>query len=144
YWFKFSKYEKHQYFAPHRDGAFIPKKNKSNIFSIVIFLNDDFAGGQTRFVSRMLSSEEDSVRLKDVLATVHPCTGSAVIFNHDMIHEGLPVLEGKKYIVRTEIMFKGTNKLLSPLNNPYLKDEKYLEYENIDPKKCTETYIKAQ
>jgi hypothetical protein len=36
-----------------------------------------------------------------VAATVVPRAGTAVLFNHDTLHEGLPVLKGKKYIVRT-------------------------------------------
>ena len=36
---------------------------------------------------------------------VTPKQGTALIFNHDTLHEGLPVTSGVKYILQTEIMF---------------------------------------
>jgi hypothetical protein len=44
--------------------------------------------------------------ITDVLAIVRSCAGTALIINHDLIHEGLPVLEGTKYSILTEIMFQ--------------------------------------
>ena len=39
---------------------------------------------------------------KELLWRVTPRAGQALIFNHDTYHEGEPVLEGVKYILRTE------------------------------------------
>ena len=40
------------------------------------------------------------------LQSVKPRTGAALIFRHEMLHEGAKVLRGFKYIVKTEIIFR--------------------------------------
>ena len=47
---KFSKYEKDSQFKPHKDGLWAPSNNKATIHSILIYLNDDFEGGNTNFI----------------------------------------------------------------------------------------------
>ena len=36
---------------------------------------------------------------------VYPRKGSCIIFNHALLHEGSALLEGHKYILRSEILF---------------------------------------
>ena len=38
--------------------------------------------------------------------SVQPETGSALIFDHAMTHEGALLKEGVKYAVRTDVMFE--------------------------------------
>lgn len=63
------------------------------IFTIIVYLNDDYYGGETVFPSLKLH--------------VKPVKGDAILFSsvedsgeldQDTFHAGLPVLEGKKYI----------------------------------------------
>ena len=56
----------------------------------MIYLNDDFKGGETRF--------------NDL--TVHPNTGKALLFIHEQKHESIPVEEGMKYVLRTDVMYR--------------------------------------
>jgi hypothetical protein len=56
----------------------------------MIYLNDDFKGGATTF--------------NDIV--VRPKKGSALIFYPYLEHEGSEVLEGTKYVLRTDIMFR--------------------------------------
>jgi hypothetical protein len=37
-----------------------------------------------------------------------PKTGTAVVFEHNILHEGSPLEGGVKYIARTDIVFKRT------------------------------------
>lgn len=57
---------------------------------------------------------------------VRPKEGTALVFNHDTLHEGLPVTDGVKYIIRTEVMYHRVDRemILNPLN--YRKTENYL------------------
>lgn len=43
------------------------------------------------------------------IRSVRPQQGTAVIFNHDVVHSGTEVKSGMKYIVKTEIMFRRTS-----------------------------------
>ena len=57
---------------------------------------------------------------------VTPREGTALIFNHDTLHEGLPVVDGIKYIIRTEIMYRRVDKEMIPNPLEYRTDENYL------------------
>ena len=60
------------------------------------------------------------------MCSVTPKTGTALLFNHDTLHEGQPATAGSKYILRTEVMYRrvDTEMLLDPLS--YLDDANYL------------------
>ncbi len=39
------------HFSPHIDGPWVPRENESSIFTVIIYLNSDFQGGATNFIS---------------------------------------------------------------------------------------------
>lgn len=88
--FRFYKYTPGQQFRKHRDQSYIRNSSEASYFTFMIYLNDDFKGGATIF--------------KDLV--VQPAKGSALIFYHYLEHEGSEVLEGTKYVLRTDIMYK--------------------------------------
>ena len=102
---------------------------------MVIYLNSDFEGGATSFLSEggglnihaapcyinPLSS------LEKVICSVMPRAGTAVFFNHDTLHEGQPVTQGTKYIIRTEIMFRRVDTEMLPNPTSYQENENYLK-----------------
>ncbi|EFC49496.1 predicted protein [Naegleria gruberi] len=149
--FRMSKYEPGNYFKPHVDGQFVRNTDERSVYTLLIYLNEDFTGGETRFLTVVNNVEEgqgldSSKKVKKLsrsdkkmakkkfakeatklnrfndnpekslkenstlqfkhLCSVSPKIGSAAIFNHDLYHEGCPVTNGIKYILRTEIMFK--------------------------------------
>lgn len=85
---RFYRYEPNQMFRLHRDMAY-EFRNQKSFLSIIIYLNDDFEGGDTEF--------------KDFSIT--PKTGRAAIFKHELLHQGNAVQAGVKYAVRTDVMF---------------------------------------
>ncbi|WP_444626788.1 2OG-Fe(II) oxygenase [Flavobacterium columnare] len=89
--FRFYRYEVGQRFKMHRDGSYERNENERSFFTFLIYLNDDFEGGATEF--------EDIV-------TVQPKTGDALVFYHPYRHEGKILKSGKKYVLRTDIMFR--------------------------------------
>ncbi|MBI3134559.1 MAG: 2OG-Fe(II) oxygenase [Bacteroidetes bacterium] len=88
--FRFYKYEPGQRFKRHRDGNYIRNEREASFFTLMIYLNSNFKGGSTRFEN----------------AAIKPETGMALIFEHSLMHEGTPVEEGVKYVLRTDIMYR--------------------------------------
>ncbi|EFC47938.1 predicted protein, partial [Naegleria gruberi] len=101
---RLSKYEPGNYFKPHTDGQFLRNDNERSIYTLLIYLNDDFKGGETEFLQRVDPTEESITKFKHICA-INPRMGSAAIFNHELYHQGCMVTSGIKYILRTEIMF---------------------------------------
>lgn len=88
--FRFYKYFPRQQFRMHQDGSFIRNIHEWSSFTFMIYLNEDMKGGETRFI----------------VETITPKTGKALIFRHELAHEGCPVLEGVKYVLRTDVMYR--------------------------------------
>lgn len=88
--FRFYKYELHQTFKKHRDQSYIRNASESSYYTLLIYLNDNFVGGETIFGN-----------LK-----IQPKKGNCLIFFHDLEHEGAKLVLGEKYILRTDIMYK--------------------------------------
>jgi prolyl 4-hydroxylase len=88
--FRFYKYGYGQKFRAHFDGSYERSETEYSLYTLMIYLNDNFLGGDTWF--------EDMV--------IKPETGMALIFKHDLLHEGREVIKGDKYVLRTDIMYR--------------------------------------
>jgi len=88
--FRFYKYELDQRFKRHIDGRFHRNEQEESRVTFMIYLNEDFEGGETNF---------DQVSIK-------PKTGSALCFIHEQKHEGCPVSKGIKYVLRSDVMYR--------------------------------------
>jgi len=88
--FRCYRYEPGQYFAPHFDGAFQRDPHERSELTFMIFLNDGFEGGTTRF---------DDI---DVV----PKTGLGLFFQHFQLHEGCKLRSGVKYVLRSDVMYR--------------------------------------
>jgi len=88
--FRFCKYDPGQEFKKHRDQSYIRNETESSYFPFMIYLNDDFIGGETKF---------NTIKIKLT-------KGTALIFFHELEHEGSKLIAGKKYVLRTDIMYK--------------------------------------
>jgi len=88
---RFYRYDLGQTFRWHRDGYFERANGERSRWTLMIYLNDDFEGGHTRF-------EE---------AIIRPVTGTALFFTHQLLHEGAMVTRGRKYVLRTDVMYSG-------------------------------------
>lgn len=86
--FRFYRYDKAQQFDWHRDGSVKGPNGERSRWTLLVYLNDDFVGGSTTF-------EKVDVR---------PQTGLALVFQHHRRHKGQPVLSGRKYVLRTDVM----------------------------------------
>ena len=87
--FRFYRYKPGEEFKKHRDQSFVRNNEEASYYTFMIYLNDNFEGGETTFNDRI----------------VRPVTGMALIFLHDLEHSGSPVKRGVKYVLRTDIMY---------------------------------------
>ncbi len=97
--FRFYHYDVDQKFDVHSDGSFRRSQAEESLFTFMIYLNDGFDGGETNFYD--LAQGELRLRL-----SVTPEAGKALIFCHDQLHESAPVSKGRKYVVRSEVMYR--------------------------------------
>mmetsp|Transcript_13564 Transcript_13564/g.28752 ORF Transcript_13564/g.28752 Transcript_13564/m.28752 type:complete len:261 (-) Transcript_13564:219-1001(-) len=96
---RFLRYQPGNFFSPHQDIRYTrgpeagEKQGETSHVTCQLYLNDKFKGGATRFIS--------GTRYYDVA----PKAGSVLLFDHDLLHEGAKVTSGKKYSVRSDVMY---------------------------------------
>lgn len=99
--FRFCRYQGGQSFRIHRDGAHAPSADVRSRLTLQIYLDDGFVGGHTRFYAS---------RHGACLAAVQPVAGSAIVFGHDLWHDGEPVTAGVKHVLRTDVLYRATER----------------------------------
>ena len=88
---RFYRYEYGQQFKRHVDGEFKRSDDEVSMVTVLLYLNDDFNGGETQFFHPF--------------QVVNPEQGQLLLFKHRQLHEGSPVTTGRKYVLRTDIMY---------------------------------------
>ncbi|NNJ27462.1 prolyl hydroxylase family protein [Alienimonas chondri] len=102
---RFYRYAGAQQFKRHKDGVSVGPDGERSRYSYLLYLNDDFEGGETRFT---FVTKESGERRQETL-DVRPETGSALLFIHDQWHEGRPVEGGTKYVLRTDVLYRDSD-----------------------------------
>ena len=87
---RFYRYAPEQYFKWHKDGSCAKSPDEASMLTLMIYLNDDFDGGDTEFRTEF----------------VKPKTGMALIFPHRVAHQGTAIVSGTKYVLRTDVMYR--------------------------------------
>lgn len=100
--FRYYRYAKGQKFDWHFDGAFTRANGESSKLTFMVYLNDGFLGGETVFNLKRYGSIFDT----DPVLRVFPTAGTALVFRHDVLHTGAMVLDGVKYVLRTDVMYR--------------------------------------
>jgi len=85
-------------FEPHFDAT-TKVNNMTSLLTVLIYLNDDFSGGETCYLDHHISRNIDSC------TKIVPSTGKVVIFEHDLYHSSIPLECGTKYVLRTDVLF---------------------------------------
>lgn len=84
------KYLEDDEFKEHFDSRCTISNTEMSFYSILIYLNDEFKGGETSFKTFQ----------------VLPEIGKLVMFPHQLLHAGQKVINGTKYILRTDLILK--------------------------------------
>ena len=91
--FRFYRYTSEQYFKWHQDGTHRPSPQEESFLTFIIYLTDAYEGGATEFAWEK----------------VQPKAGRALMFPHRLRHQGARVISGTKYVLRTDVMYTGTD-----------------------------------
>eukprot|EP01125_Pyxidicula_operculata_P014270 TRINITY_DN4752_c0_g1_i1.p1 TRINITY_DN4752_c0_g1~~TRINITY_DN4752_c0_g1_i1.p1 ORF type:complete len:449 (-),score=62.60 TRINITY_DN4752_c0_g1_i1:32-1378(-) len=95
----FYRYGKGQFFSTHYDGGHrFNETGNTSEYTFVVYLNDNFKGGATRFCN--------VPEIKEPKCDVAPKQGSVLVFRQrDMKHCGAAIGEGTKYILQGMVMY---------------------------------------
>eukprot|EP01102_Stenamoeba_stenopodia_P003267 TRINITY_DN1320_c0_g1_i12.p2 TRINITY_DN1320_c0_g1~~TRINITY_DN1320_c0_g1_i12.p2 ORF type:complete len:253 (-),score=43.01 TRINITY_DN1320_c0_g1_i12:1594-2352(-) len=147
--FRFTKYEKDGHFNKHCDGSYVKNDDERSVYTVMIYLSEGFSGGDTVFYGVDKKSCNE--------LHIRPRIGTALVFRQDTEHAGLPVVQGVKYILRTDIMFQRNHRHVKDkraIQQQMLSDKNFLEMDRLyqksiqyqiegNPEASTESYLKA-
>lgn len=85
------RYQPEQHHSAHWDTVVHFEGGARSLLTLVFYLNDDFEGGQTDF--------------PELTKTVVPRRGSALLFQHRIVHTACPVQRGEKHVLRTDLVY---------------------------------------
>jgi prolyl 4-hydroxylase len=88
--FRFYRYQRGHQFKGHFDESYIRNEREASYFTFMVYLNDNFQGGDTTFRG----------------LRIRPRQGMALIFLHSLYHEGSEVTQGVKYVLRSDVMYR--------------------------------------
>jgi hypothetical protein len=121
---RFYRYNEGDYFSPHSDdswpGSRIVNKevvanafdDRWSMYTFLIYLNDDFEGGETKF---LVDAKEPDLPARDqqnsLAISLRAPTGSVLCFPHgahplQCLHGSEDIISGTKYIIRTDVLFE--------------------------------------
>ncbi len=114
------RYLPNQYFTKHLDGVHYVSELEQSKLTFMIYLNshDEFKGGRTLFYS---SKEND-----EIIGSYKPVKGDLIVFDHNLWHSGEDVVEGEKYILRSDIIYSKSSVNIGKSNVSY--NEGHLGY----------------
>ncbi len=87
---RFYRYTGEQYFKWHKDGYFQRSENEVSLLTFIIYLNNEFEGGETQFSWEWIKPE----------------TGMVLVFPHRIMHQGAALISGTKYVLRPDVMYQ--------------------------------------
>lgn len=85
---RFYRYRPGQRFKMHKDGPWQESGHTSKL-TLLIYLNQGYQGGETDFREFAIQGE----------------AGMGLLFVHDTWHEGASLVEGTKYVLRSDLLY---------------------------------------
>jgi hypothetical protein len=92
------RYRPGQRFAEHTVHWYQPSDTEISLLTVLVYLNDGFVGGETRFTEHL-----------DAVVEARP--GRVAVFQHKLRHEGAPVVSGTKYAIRTDVLYRAPTRI---------------------------------
>ena len=86
------RYEVGQHFGMHQDQSYFREDGAKSLLTLMVYLNEGFAGGDTEFPEQG--------------RTIVPKVGSALLFQHMLVHAGKRVEQGTKFVLRSDVLYK--------------------------------------
>lgn len=98
---RYYRYARGQRFKRHKDGSYIANSIEKSRFSFLVYLNDNFGGGET-----IIWGGEKVLDDKSEAHVITPEVGMAFVFPHSFWHEGRRLEHGMKYVLRFDVMYR--------------------------------------
>jgi 2OG-Fe(II) oxygenase superfamily len=95
--FRFCRYDEGQAFCRHRDGPWIVCEDRRSFLTCMVYLDEGFTGGATRFYA---------TKNGECIGSIAPRMGQALIFDHAYWHDGEAVTSGVKHVMRTDVIYQ--------------------------------------
>jgi prolyl 4-hydroxylase len=86
------RYEPGQHFGPHQDQSYFGPNGEKSLLTLMVYLNEGFEGGETEFPEQG--------------QTIVPRTGTALLFQHMVLHAGNRVAQGTKLVLRSDVLYR--------------------------------------
>jgi prolyl 4-hydroxylase len=83
-----------QRFGLHQDQSYTREDGARSFLTVILYLNDEYTGGETDFPEQQ--------------QRIVPKQGTVLLFQHMLLHAGLPILSGVKYLLRTDVMYQSS------------------------------------
>ena len=126
---RINKYQRGDFFAPHKDAQYAPNGDERSLFSLIIYLNDDYEKGQTKFYFPKVNKKADikGLTIKEEIKaygglqkgyeciTIKPKKGYAVLFTHNLLHEATvpnTAHSAERIVLRSDVLVKRKDKPL--------------------------------
>jgi hypothetical protein len=117
--FRFIRYVDGGALVPHIDGSWTDTAGRTSLLSVVIYLEEPATGGATRFIGQrelhvaegepvvdgFVADWDRFARQDEAYSRVVPRCGSALVFDHALLHDCEPQT-GAKTVLRGDIMFE--------------------------------------
>jgi hypothetical protein len=99
----FLRYVMDERYGKHVDVPYEDESSGRRSFvTVQLYLNEGFDGGCTRFDQEVGFKRIEDRKFLDVV----PKTGAALLFEHELTHEGMAVQKGIKYTVRVDVLYQ--------------------------------------
>lgn len=96
--FRCYRYDVGEHFRWHQDFSYERDNGERSLLTLMVYLNDDFTGGETSFEDSYSPEPFEEFQ-------VVPRAGLGLCFLHSIHHQGEPILSGRKYVIRTDVMY---------------------------------------
>lgn len=115
---RFIRYERGEgELVAHYDAPYVQSEACRTLMSLVLYLSDNEQGGCTRFLldpqdslpfaERDFSDQRSVGREEDVLQSIRPVAGDALLLEHRVLHDSSPLLDDwPKVVLRTDVLFE--------------------------------------
>jgi hypothetical protein len=90
------RYDPGDEFKPHSDGSYSAPGGAISKITVLLYLNAGYEGGFTHFL------HEDGT----TWVPIEPHVGSAAVQDQALVHGVPPLIRGRKYAIRTEVMYQ--------------------------------------
>jgi prolyl 4-hydroxylase len=85
------RYDMGHHFGLHGDQSYLGPNGTRSLLTLLVYLNRGYEGGETDF--------------PEIGERVHAEIGKALLFQHMVLHEGATVTAGRKYVLRSDVLF---------------------------------------